>query len=76
MTDAPPHGLREALRFAPHLRAHLWAAPALLSLGLAAALAETAGVGLGALFLFAVLGRTEVVSGSWWKFSNGDLRVR
>jgi ABC-type multidrug transport system fused ATPase/permease subunit len=59
---AAPHGLREALRLAPHLRAHLWAAPLLVLLGLAAALAETAGVGLGALFLFAVLGRTDALA--------------
>ena len=59
---AAPHGLREALRLAPYLLRHLWTVPVLLVLGLFAALAETAGVGLGALFLFAVLGRTDAIA--------------
>lgn len=61
-TSRAPHGLREALRLAPHLRAHLWVAPTLLLLGLGAALAETAAVGLGALFLFAAPGRRDALA--------------
>jgi len=61
-TSDAPRGLWEALRLAPHLRAHAWAVPTLLALGAAAAVAETVGVGLGALFLFAVLGRTDALA--------------
>jgi len=57
--STPPNGLREALRLAPYLRRHAWAAPVLLVFGFAAAIMETLGVGLSALFLFAVLGQTE-----------------
>lgn len=56
--SAAPNGLLEAWRLVPHLRRHAWAAPVLLALGFAAAIAETLAVGLGALFLFAVLGQS------------------
>ncbi|MFN4128214.1 MAG: ABC transporter ATP-binding protein [Paracoccaceae bacterium] len=59
---AAPNGLHEALRLAPHMGRHLWTVPLLLVLGLFAALAETAGVGLGALFLFSILGRTDAIA--------------
>lgn len=60
--SSTPQGVREALRLAPHLRRHAWAGPVLLTLGVGAAIAETLGVGLGALFLFAVLGQTGTLA--------------
>jgi ABC-type multidrug transport system fused ATPase/permease subunit len=56
-----PHGLLEAWRLVPHLRRHARAAPVLLALGFSAAIAETLAVGLGALFLFAVLGQSDLL---------------
>ena len=54
----------ESAKLATYLRDYAWAAPTMLVLGVAAAIAETLGVSLAVMFLFSVLGQTdEIASG-------------
>ena len=52
----------ESLKLSTYLSDYAWAAPTMLVLGLAAAIAETLGVSLAVMFLFSVLGQTEEIA--------------
>jgi ABC-type multidrug transport system fused ATPase/permease subunit len=51
----------QAYHLIGHFSDFRWTPPLLVSLGVAAALAETMGIGLAVMFLFAVLGQTEQI---------------
>ena len=60
--SAPRSVWAESLWLAMYLRDYAWAAPTMLILGLAAAVAETLGVSLAVMFLFSVLGQTDEIA--------------
>lgn len=51
----------EAFRLLRYFKDFRWTPPLLVALGIAAALAETMGIGLAVMFLFAVLGQNEQI---------------
>ena len=53
---------QESLRLSRFIKGWTWAAPLMIVLGLGAALADTVGVGLAVVLLFALLGQTDRIA--------------